>query len=252
MPKKKEDIVLIGVLKNKKDLNLLLKKNWYRIPVLYAPRRKADYIAFYQPSTFGKSGQRIKYYAKIKSCDIVKRKYILPEELDHPRAEEDYLRINLSRIQKLSQPIVNKKGLRISFGFTTLKKLLNAKTVMELFDIPPIEEMVSEALAKRNIRASREHIFSLPNGKKYRLDFAIFCKNGPLDIECDGEKWHSHRYQRLKDSRRDRDLKKEGWTILRLKEKDIVNNIKKCIDGIKRRIEEMGRRIKIWQTKIKL
>jgi len=242
----KEDIVLIGVLKNRRDLNLLLRKKWYRIPSLYAPRRRARFIAFYQPSVFGKSGQRIRYYARIKNCEIVKRKWILPGEPDHIRADEDYLKINLSGIQRLPRPIINKNRTRISFGFTTLKKLLFVNTVMELFDIPPIEEILSDALSKRRIKFSREHIFSLPDGKKYRLDFVIFCrvglddKNGLLNIECDGEKWHSIRSQRLKDSLRDRNLRKEGWSILRLKEKDIVNNLQKCIDRIEKKMEGLG------------
>ena len=244
--KKDEVIVLIGVLKNRRDLSILLKKKWYRIPSLYAPRRKSEYIAFYQPSVFGKRGQCIRYYARIKSCDVVKREWILPWEPDHPRADEDYYRVNLAEIKKLPHPIINKKGLRISFGFTTLKKLLKARTVMEVFDVPPIEEMVADALAKRGIKFSREHIFFLPSGKKYRLDFVIFCpvglddKNGLLNIECDGEKWHSRRYQRLKDLARDRDLKREGWTILRLKEKDIVNNLGKCVDRIESKMKDFG------------
>ena len=235
--KKDEVIVLIGVLKNRRDLSILLKKKWYRIPILHAPRRKADYIAFYQPSTFGKSGQCIRYYARIKSCDIVKRKWILPEESDHIHSDEDYFKINFSKIQKLSRPIINRNRTRISFGFTTLEKLQKARAVMELFDIPPTEEMVADALAKRRIRFSREHIFTLANRKKYRLDFAIFCRNGPLNIECDGEKWHSRRCQKLKDLARDRDLKREGWTILRLKEKDIVNNLGKCVERIEKRMK---------------
>ena len=65
-------------------------------------------------------------------------------------------------------------------------------------------------------------------------------KNGLLNIECDGEKWHSIRSQRLKDSLRDRNLRKEGWSILRLKEKDIVNNLQKCIDRIEKKMEGLG------------
>ena len=238
---KDKDIVLIGVLKDRRDLNILLKKKWYRIPLLHAPRRKAEYIAFYQPSIFGRSGQRIRYYAKIRSCDVLKRKWILPEEPDHPRTDEDYYRINLEEIQKIPFPIVNKTRMRISFGFTTLEKLLRAETIAQLFDVPPIEEMLGEELAKKGISTCREFIFSLPSRKKYRLDFAVFCKKGPLGIECDGEKWHSIAAQKRKDVLRDRELKKEGWSILRLKEKDIINNLQKCVGKIERRIEKLGR-----------
>jgi len=236
----KEEIVLIGVLKNRRDLKLLLEKRWYRIPLLYAPRRRAGFIAFYQPSTFGKSGQCIRYYARIKNCEIVKRKWILPGEPDHPGAEDEYYLINLQEIKRLPVPVINKNRMRISFGFTTLKKLLQARTVMELFNIPPIEEMLSEELRKKGLRFSREYIFSLPDRKKYRLDFVIFCKSGPLNIECDGEKWHSRSAQRKKDRLRDIALKKEGWSILRLKESEITGNLKGCITRIEEKIESLG------------
>jgi len=240
MNKRFEDMVLIGVLKNRRDLNLVLRKKWYRIPLLHAPKRKAGFIAFYQPSIFGRFGKRIRYYAKIKDFDIVKRREILPQETDHSMADEDYYLMNFEEIKKLSRPIINKNRMRISFGFTTLRRLLKAKTMLELFDIPPIEEMLSQALAGSDIKASREYTFSMHNGKKYRLDFVIFCKSKPLNIECDGERSHSHRFQRMRDTLRDKDLKKEGWSILRLKEKDIVWNIEKCINKIITKINKLG------------
>ena len=55
----KDGIVLVGVLKNKRDLGILLQKHWYRIPVRYLPKKKFDYIAFYQPLVFGRRGKRI-------------------------------------------------------------------------------------------------------------------------------------------------------------------------------------------------
>lgn len=235
----KQCIVLISVLKEKKDLDILLKKHWYRIPLIFAPKRKTKYIAFYQPASFGKYGGCIKFYALIKNCKIIKRKYLLPDEYDHPMADEDYYKIYFKKILKLQNPILNKNRMRISFGFTTLEKLFKAKSIAEVFDVWPIEEIIFSALKKRGINFSREHIFYLKNGKKYRLDFAIFCKRGYLNIECDSDKWHSQRSQRIKDYLRDKTLEKEGWTILRLSENEITKNIKNCIHRIEENIKKM-------------
>ena len=235
-----KNIVLVGILKDKRDLNILLKKKWYRVPLFYAPKRRADYIAFYQPTSFGETGGCINYYAKIRNCEIVKRKNLLPYEYDHPYTDENYYKIKFSRIKKLSNPILNKNRMRISFGFTTLGKLFSAKDIVELFDVQPLEKIVCLALKKRNMKVSREHIFYLTNGKRYRLDFAIFCKKGYLNIECDSEKWHSQKSQIHKDIIRDRELKKEGWTILRLNEREIIKNIKKCIDKVEENIKKLG------------
>lgn len=235
-------IVLVAVLKSPRDLNMLLKKQQYRIPVLYAPKKKADYIAFYQPSSFGKSGSCIRRYAKAKGWKIVKRKSILPGEKDHPGANEDYYLVNVGRVQKLRMPVTNKTHMRVSFGFTTLATLLGARDVGKLFDVPPIEDIMFHALRRRGIDASRQHGLTLPDGKRYRMDFATFCKKGPLNIECDGEKWHSIRAQQLKDAVRDRALGKEGWAILRLGESEIVNDTGKCLKRVEKSIRELGGR----------
>ena len=221
-------------------MNILLEKNWYRIPISHAPKRKADYIVFYQPSLFGKNGSCIRYYGKIKDFSIVKRKEILPDEYDHPRINEDYYKIKFKNINRLSTPIRNRNRMRISFGFTTLSKFIKAKDITQLFDVIPIEEIVSKNFKKFKINASREHIFYMHDSKRYRLDFVVFCKKGPLNIECDGEKWHSIRSQKLRDIARDRTLKKAGWTVLRLKEKDIVNDIEKCMKKVREFIKKLG------------
>jgi very-short-patch-repair endonuclease len=236
--------VLVAVIKDRRDLGMLLKKHVYRMPVLYAPKKKADHIAFYQPSGFGRSGSCIRYYARLKGSGIAKRDQILPDEKDHPRSQEDYYLVRLGAIKSFKGPIRNRSRMRVSFGFTSLGKLLAAKDVLELFDIPPMEEMVFNALNAKGIKTFSQYGFSLANKKRYRMDFAIFCKNGPLNIECDGNKWHSIKAQRIKDKKRDTMLKKCGWTILRLKEKEIVEDMNSCIKKIKKAIQGLNGMIK--------
>lgn len=95
--------VLVGVLKNKRDQRILLKEHWYRIPIAHLPKRKFEYITFYQPSGFGKTGKRIEYYAPISKKTVTKRIDLLPNESIHPRANDDYLRIEFKKYYQASQ-----------------------------------------------------------------------------------------------------------------------------------------------------
>jgi very-short-patch-repair endonuclease len=236
----KEKIVLIGVLKDRRDLHILLKKLWYRIPILHSPKRKPDFVAFYEPARFSKSGGFIRYYGKIKNIEIAKRKNMLPDEYDHPMADEDYYKISFHKIEQLPKPIRNKNKMRISFGFTTIDRLLSAKNIAQLFSINPIEDILFNELKLKNLNFSREHLFSLKNSRRYRLDFAIFCKKGNLNIECDSQKWHSLKRQKSKDKLRDRVLQEHGWAVLRLKEKEIMSDITGCVHKILKNIKKLG------------
>ncbi|SER09278.1 Protein of unknown function [Gracilibacillus ureilyticus] len=48
---------------------------------------------------------------------------------------------------------------------------------------------------------------------KYRIDLALPSKM--IAIECDGEAYHSSPEQKAHDRKRDRCLKRKGWTVLR-------------------------------------
>ena len=65
---------------------------------------------------------------------------------------------------------------------------------------------------------------------KYRVDFYL---DSGLIIECDGEYWH--RDKKYKDRARDINLRKQDFSIIRLKEKDIKYNPKLALlSGISR------------------
>ncbi|MEK7106967.1 MAG: hypothetical protein AAB899_02170, partial [Patescibacteria group bacterium] len=117
----RKKIVLVCVLKDRRDLRILLKENWYRIPVAYLPRRKFTHLAFYQPAEFGRFGKRIQYYARVLKSTILKRIDLLPKEKNHPRAHDNYLKIEVAWVKKLARPIKNIIPRRVSFGFTSLK-----------------------------------------------------------------------------------------------------------------------------------
>src|SRR5438067_2297215 len=115
--------VLVGILKSRHDLDTLKKEKWYRIPVRYAPKKKFSYVAFYEPKVKGLSGKRIRYYAKVGKIEIHKRIELLPNETQHPRKSDDYLKIHIKGLKKLPRPIMNHAPRRVVFGFTTWERL---------------------------------------------------------------------------------------------------------------------------------
>ena len=235
-----DDVVLVGVVNRAKDLEIASNKHWYRMPKRYAPKRKAEYLALYQTHRFGKMGKAINYYAKIKNSEFVPRRNLLPDELDHPRADEIYEKLFLGSLKQTPARVENRSRRRISFGFTTLRQLLGANEVSQLFDIPPIEEIMRVAMGENDIGFLHEHCL-MENGRcRYRLDFAIFCKDGKIAVECDNEKWHLQLTQRAKDRKRDIWLKEHGWVVLHFPGREIKEEVNTCIDELKRAIHDLG------------
>ena len=231
------EVVLLAVLKNRADLKYLLNDRWYRIPVEKCPKRKFSRLAFFEPGKNKGSLGVIRYQAKIASVRIADRKDLFPER-ENP--SKKYFKVFFKRILKLKKPVTNNNGMRVSFGYTTTAKLSKAKEITDLFDVAPVEKLFKKALKKRGIKAYAEYLVRVAGKKLYRLDFAVFCKKGALDIECDSEKWHSQKSQVIKDKIRDASLRKQGWSILRLKEKEITGNIKCCVVKANCRVKTLG------------
>ncbi len=232
-------IVLVGVLKERRDLKTLLTENWYRIPVKHAPKRKFDYLAFYQPASFNRRRKRIQYYARVLGCRVIQRRNLLSAELSHPRSRDYYLQVRVGKIKKLSKPVKNVIPRRISFGFTTLNRLLKSKDILQLYNIAPTEQMVKTGLKEARIKAVAQY-YILGEKRRYRLDFAVFCKQGSIAIECDNKKAHSSLRQREKDRIKNIFLRRHSWIVIRLSEEEIVSDLKGCIVRIKKAVRKLG------------
>jgi len=235
-----KETVLVGVLKNRRDLEILLKENWYRIPVFYAPKKKFEYLAFYEPLKFGKSGKCVRYYGKVIKKEIKKRIELLPKEKNHPRAGKNYLKISFKKIIKLKKPIKNIIPRRIYFGFTDLRKLLNANDILELYDIANTEKIVENLLKKEKIKYKAQYYELINKRKRFRLDFVIFTKKGKIAIECDNDKAHQGKRQQQKDKIKDKILHERGFMVIRLKEKEILDSSKSCLKIIEETVASLN------------
>jgi very-short-patch-repair endonuclease len=72
---------------------------------------------------------------------------------------------------------------------------------------------------------------------KYTCDFAI--PQLKLIIECDGDYWHSYPNGTDKDKAQDKFIMAKGWHIVRFWERDIKNDIDKCIKTLNDKIMEL-------------
>ncbi|MCK6584922.1 MAG: hypothetical protein L6Q49_17645 [Anaerolineales bacterium] len=133
MPLSPSSLVLVCLLPTPRDLEIARLLGWYRIPLRSAPKVvSVDYLAFYQPGSFGERGGQIEYIAQAKGHELTTRGELLKDESDHPRAKEEYFKIQLGALEKLNEPIKTDKWKRLTFLYSTGEYLLNAKTLNDL------------------------------------------------------------------------------------------------------------------------
>jgi hypothetical protein len=126
-------LILVCLLPSPRDLEIARLLGWYRIPLRTAPKVVAvDYLAFYQPSTFGERGGKIEFVAEVRGHELTTRAELLKDEADHPRAREEYYKIQIGGLEKLKEPVIADRWKRITFLYTTGEYLLIAKRLNDL------------------------------------------------------------------------------------------------------------------------
>ncbi len=127
-------LMLVGVIPARKDFEIARLLGWYRIPLRMAPKViDVDYIAFYQTAAFGKTARwQISWYAPVKGYELTTRKELIREEPAHPRAEEEYYKIQLGSLLCRSEPIKADKWKRLTFLYTTGQLFNQARIINDL------------------------------------------------------------------------------------------------------------------------
>ena len=157
-------LVLVCLLPTPRDMEIARLLGWYRIPLRTAPKVIAvDYLAFYQPSAFGDRGGKIEYVAQVRGHELTTRAELLKDEAHHPRAREEYYKIQLGALEKLRQTIIADKWKRVTFLYTTGEYLSQAKTLNELVVDGDERQMLWKSLRER---AENEQLYKtdLPEG----------------------------------------------------------------------------------------
>jgi hypothetical protein len=145
--------VLVAVVNNRRDWAIACEQGWYRIPVKRAPRRVgADYLAFYLTGAFpDEQRHRISTYAPIRAYRLATRAALLPDETDHPRAQDSYFKIEIGPLRRLARPVISRRLRRVTFIPTTLARLLNASEINDLWDGGTLQEERWAALNTNDI-----------------------------------------------------------------------------------------------------
>lgn len=233
---------LVGIVPRKNLWNIIQEQKWYHIPVESAPKNAglAEFLGFYFPKVFCEELRyKVNFYAKVKKVDIVKRIELFPEEKNHIKANKDYFQFHLGEIKELPKSIPSLRWRRLIHIPTSCEKLFSAVEINDLYDTSPLEEKMYLEMKKREIVAERQ--FYVKVGRKfYCLDFGIFCKKGNIDLECDGEKYHTLPKALTKDRERNNELTSFGWNVLRFTGKEINQTINNCFRIIEKTINRLG------------
>jgi hypothetical protein len=147
-----------------RDMEIARLFGWYRIPLRSAPKVVAvDYLAFYQPASFGEDHQwRIEVVAPVRGHELATRGELLKEEADHPRAREEYFKIQLGPLEDLPSPIKTGEWKRIMFLYTTGERLLQAEMVKELTVHDEERQILWRALRERALEKQTYKASDLP------------------------------------------------------------------------------------------
>jgi len=175
------DEVLVGVMNRPKDFSLARDAGWYRIPVAHAPRNvdSAAVLAFYFTAAFPQDRWSIAWYAEVRGYELVRRRDLLPEEADHPRADEVYYKMQLGPLIRREPPIPSLRWRRISFIETTWDRFTAAQEINDLFISGADGLYVT--LKESGFFPEREYILH-EEGETYRVDLAIPCVQGVVAI----------------------------------------------------------------------
>lgn len=240
-PPGRETPALVAIVTRPKDLELARTERWYRIPVEKAPDAltEARFLAFYQTRSFGPERWAVNYYARIEGISRARRMELLPDEAGHRRDSVEYYRIALGPLQPLPRSIPSRAARRILFIPTTLESLRTAREVNDLYCVSPIEDRLYDELRSGGVEPERQYLVR-EEGANFLLDMAVFCSDGRLDIECDGETYHSGKEKARADRRRDTALAAGGWYVLRFSGPDILEDSAECCRVIHRAMRRLG------------
>jgi len=158
-------LILVAILPSQHDFDIARLFGWYRIPLKTAPKViSVDYLAFYQTKAFGDAKKwQIAYVAEILGHELTHRAELLRDEPDHPRAHEEYFKIQIGPLQRLAQPLPASDWKRITFFYTTGEQFKTAETVSDLVIKNQDErEILWHTLRERALKANEYKATDLP------------------------------------------------------------------------------------------
>ena len=184
-------LVLVVVVTHPRDLEIARVLGWYRIPFKSAPKVVAvDYLAFYQTAGFGEQERwKINFIAPVRGHELTTRAELIRDEPDHPRAGEEYYKIQLGPLQALPRPVQADQWRRITFLYTTGELLHQAQIVKDLVVRDEERALLWQSLRERAMRSGDYDAADLPEDQ-FQLDPLVLAMLGGFDkIHEQPEAW---------------------------------------------------------------
>jgi hypothetical protein len=158
-------IILVGIIPAARDLEIARLLGWYRIPLKTAPKViNVEYIAFYQTGAFGTTHRwQIESFAEVRGHELTTRSELFKDQPDHPRANEEYYKLQLGPLQLLPTPILADGWKRITFFYTTGELLASAMTIKDLVVRTEERQLLWRSLRERALKSGEYHAQELPD-----------------------------------------------------------------------------------------
>lgn len=181
-------LMLVGVLPAKKDFEIARLLGWYRIPLRMAPKIvDVDYLAFYQTGAFGNTARwQIGWFAEVRGYELTTRRELIRDEPDHPRANEEYYKMQLGTLQPRGEPIIADKWKRLTFLYTTGQLFNHAHILNDL-----VVKSEQRDVLWRNLRDRASHGNAYLNQDE--MDIAFL--HDPTMLEFFGGLIHNDNYE---------------------------------------------------------
>jgi very-short-patch-repair endonuclease len=239
--------VLIAIMNSQEDWAILHEQLWYRIPEDKAPNiikmNELKILAFYHTSVFkAELKWKIVKYGVVKSVELVSRQDLFPDEpaAISMKANRRYYKIQLEKLETFEEPIVSERGHRLTFVTTSKARFFAYKNLNYLFNSSKLEDDLYKTFLDNKIPSDRQWWIKAPNNQNYFLDFAIFCKNRHINVECDGDAYHNEPDQVHYDKTRNNELESMGWSVLRYTTKHLTQLKASTMKNLYTTIRENG------------
>lgn len=180
------DLILVAFIPHPRDLEIARLLGWYRIPLRTAPKVVAvDWLAFYQPATFGEGHKWcIEYLAPLVGHELTTRAELFKDQIDHPRSNEEYFKMQLGPMIELPQPVNAGQWKRITFLYTTGEHLMNADSIHDLTVREEERKILWRALrerAKKNQLYKVKELPELPIDPEIIALFSLMSGSGRIE-----------------------------------------------------------------------
>lgn len=219
---------LVAVVTNDTDLQRFAEEGWYRIPARAVGRtlaadalQQTSTLALYQTGAITAGlPSAIELWGEVAQVLPKLRRELLPNEPDHPAADELYHLVRVAQVRRLERPIVSRRPRRVTFIRTTREKLLAATDLNDLVIGTDAEERLWKSL--ENLEAERKY-FMRVSDVMMEVDFALFEQGKTVGIIVAPDE---------PTTAAARESATDAWRILRFSPNRLQSDLAGCLQEI--------------------